>query len=109
MAQYLLDKIQKLQSRAARVITEASYDTRSSYALDMLGWKRLSSTRAYDKSLIIHKALNNLVPDYMCNMFQYRNYKYSFRDSENRLALPKPRRGGGGLLPYGLGGGVPLG
>ena len=24
-------------------------------------------------------------------MFQYRNYKYSFRDSENRVALPKPR------------------
>ena len=24
-------------------------------------------------------------------MFQYRNYKYSLRDSENRLALPKPR------------------
>ena len=44
----------------------------------------------------------------MCNMFQYRNYKYSFRDSENRLTLPKPRRGGG-VLPYSLGGSVPLG
>ena len=23
-------------------------------------------------------------------MFQYQNYKYSFRDSQNRLAIPKP-------------------
>ena len=39
---------------------------------------------------MVHKALNNLAPDYLRNMFQYRNYKYSF-DSANRLALPKPR------------------
>ena len=51
MAQYLSDKLQKLQNRAARVITKTSYDTSSSYALDMLGWKRLSATRAYDKAL----------------------------------------------------------
>lgn len=81
MAQYLSDKLQKLQNRAARVITKTSYDASSSHILDILGWNKLSSTRAYDKSVVMHKALNNLAPDYLGNMFQYRNYSYSIRDS----------------------------
>ena len=34
----LLDKIQKLQNRAARIITQSSYYTRASSLLEELGW-----------------------------------------------------------------------
>ena len=37
-SKYLLDKLQKLQNRAARVISGKSYETRSSEILKYLGW-----------------------------------------------------------------------
>ena len=36
----LQDKLQKFQNRAARVITGADYDVRSSEVLNKLGWER---------------------------------------------------------------------
>ena len=38
-------KIQKLQNRAARVLTSASYDTSTDFLLDKLGWKYLKTQR----------------------------------------------------------------
>ena len=37
----MLDKLQKLQNRAARIITGKSYETRSSDMLSDLNWKNL--------------------------------------------------------------------
>ncbi|CAH3170294.1 unnamed protein product [Porites lobata] len=37
----LADKLQKLQNRAARILTFSNYDVRSSVLLDELGWERL--------------------------------------------------------------------
>ncbi len=38
----LQDKLQKFQNRAARVITGAYYDVRSSEVLNKLGWETLA-------------------------------------------------------------------
>ena len=38
---YLSDKLQKLQNRAARVITKLPFDTSSNYLLSTLDWERL--------------------------------------------------------------------
>ena len=37
----LADKLQKLQNRAARILTFSNYDVRSSVLLDELGWEWL--------------------------------------------------------------------
>ena len=39
----LSDKIQKLQNRAARILTLSKYETRSSILLDELGWESLET------------------------------------------------------------------
>ncbi len=49
----LKDKLQKFQNRAARVITGATYDIRSSDILENLNWKPLEERRNYLKSTII--------------------------------------------------------
>ena len=47
------------QSRAARVITGASYDVRSADVLETLSWENLNTRRLYIKSVFIYKILNN--------------------------------------------------
>ena len=42
---YLSDQLQKLQNRAARVITKLPFDTNSNYLLTTLNWERLSIRR----------------------------------------------------------------
>ena len=49
----LSDKLQKLQNRAARVITQSPFDTSSDFLLAMLKWEKLSLRRKKQKALII--------------------------------------------------------
>ena len=53
------DKLQKLQSRAARVITEAKYEIRSTDILNQLQWPTLDSRRSRAKLILMYKILNN--------------------------------------------------
>ena len=39
------DKLQKMQNRAARIITFSNYEVRSSFLLNELGWERLEHVR----------------------------------------------------------------
>jgi len=48
----LAEKLQKLQNRAARVLTFSSYDTNADVLIDKLGWKKLSSQRQFQKAVI---------------------------------------------------------
>ena len=50
MSGYLSDKLQKLQNRAARVITKSPFDTSSNLLLAMLKWKKLSLRRKKTES-----------------------------------------------------------
>ena len=90
---YLVNKLQKLQNRAARVLTSSSYDTNADYLFESLGWKNLVSQRRFTKAIIVYKSLNGLAPDYLSNMFVDRNSitNYALRDTSNKLALSLPR------------------
>ena len=59
-------KIQKLQKRAARVLTSASYDTSIDFLLDKLGWKYLKTQRKIAKGTMVYKALNGLATKLPC-------------------------------------------
>ena len=60
----LREKIQKLQNRAARVITKSSYDASSSILLEKLHWDNLSlRLRKNHKSILMYKTINKLTPD----------------------------------------------
>ena len=41
----IADKLQKMQNRAARIITFSNYEVRSSFLLNELGWERLEHVR----------------------------------------------------------------
>ena len=91
MSGYLSDKLQKLQNRAARVITKLPFDTSSSLLLAKLKWENLSFRRKKQKALIMYKTLNELAPEYLQCLFTQRHVNdYNLRNLEGKLSLPKP-------------------
>ena len=87
---YLSDKLQKLQNRAARVITKWPFDTSSNYPLSTLYWERLFLRRKKQKALTMFKTMNGLAPHYLQSLFSQHHSIYNLRDSEGTLILPKP-------------------
>ena len=89
----LAGKLQKLQNRAASVLTPSRYDTNADYLFERLGWKKLASQRRIFKAIMVYKSLNGLPPDYLSNIFVDRSSitNYALRDTNNKLALPQPR------------------
>ena len=86
----LLDKIQKLQNRAARIITQSKYHTSASNLLEELGWDNVSTRWKKQKAIFMFKTLNNRAPEYLRNLFTDRNLHYSLRDTCGKLNLPRP-------------------
>ena len=88
---YLSDKLQKLQNRAARIITKLPFDTNSDHLLSTRNWERLSIRRKKQKALMMCKTMNGLTPEYLQRLFAQSYSNYNLRNSEGKLALPKPR------------------
>ena len=55
----LNDKLQRCQSRAARVLTGANYDIRSVDIIQALSWDTLDARRLRAKSSLMYKILND--------------------------------------------------
>ena len=66
----LVDKLQKMQNRAARILTFSNYDVRSSVLLDELGWERLEYVRLKQLALTMYKIYNDLSPSYLRRIFR---------------------------------------
>ena len=88
----LANKLQKLQNRAARVLTSFRHDSNADYLFERLGWIKLSSHRRISKAIMVYKCLNDLAPDYLSEMFVDRSSitNDGLRDTSNKLALQLP-------------------
>ena len=71
--------LQKLQNRAARIITGASYSQRSSDVLCELGWMTLETMRKRQKAI-----LNGLAPPYLSEMTIHPSIHPSLPPSQAR-------------------------
>ena len=89
----LANNLQKLQNRAARIITGASYYRRSADIRHELGWLSLVHMRQHHKAIMMFKVVNGLCPTYLSDMFTFNNSlnDYSLRSSRTNLELPKNR------------------
>ena len=88
----LKGKLQKLQNRAARVITGDSYDTRSKDILQKLNWKNLSERRQQKTIAYVSKAIAGNCPENISKKFE-KSYseRCDLRNNNKFLSLPKPR------------------
>ena len=90
----LKDKLQKYQNRAARIIAGASYEIRSADVLQTLEWENLESRRVITKATLKYKISNDHSAQNLKELLTRRNSlqtAYDLRNSQNDLALPKPR------------------
>ena len=63
---YNLDRILKLQKRAARIILNAEFDTASADMFQELGWAPIKKRHNYNKAVLTYKA--NLTPSYKSDL-----------------------------------------
>lgn len=89
----LSQKLQKLQNRAARIITFSNYDRNTDELLNSLNWHKLEHQRAASKSIMMYNAVNNQTPNYLSSRFFPRNeaLSYNLRNTEGKLSIPQPR------------------
>ena len=86
------DKLQKLDNRAARVITGDTYDVRSSEILLKLRWETLDKRREEQMIDMVNKALNHMCPPAITSMFHIANNEnYDLRSNNKMLMLSKPK------------------
>ena len=88
-----LKRLQKLQNRAARIITNMSNDIDHSIALHALGWEPLKTMRKRVKVKMMYKILNKMGPESLTDLFTYKSEmtNYQLRDISSSLCLPQPR------------------
>ena len=69
-------KLQRLQNRAARIITGSDYNTRSSHILASLNWTNLETRRTQQLNTFMYKTVNKMVPIATCleNLFQLQRH-----------------------------------
>ena len=89
----LANQLQKLQNRAARVLTFSNFDADASGLMENLGWDNLNTQREIQIALMVYKSIHGLTPEYLHSKFTNRNdvTNYSLRDSVKKLAVPLPR------------------
>ena len=92
-----INQLQKLQNRAARIITNSSFDTPSRPLITELGWKTVEELIGNESKIMVFKSLNDLAPQYLCNLFTKNSAcsSRSLRNTETDLRLPKKRSANG--------------
>ena len=74
-----LTRLQKLQNRAARIITGSDYDTPAEPLIEQLGWKTVRELIQNDTSVMMYKSMNNMAPAYLDDLFT-RSSQFHSRD-----------------------------
>ena len=87
-----INKLYKLQKRAARVITGSSYDIRSTNIFETLNWRPIKDNLDERDLVMIFKALKGLVPDYLMQTINLNeNGNYQLRSNNRNIYVPKPK------------------
>ena len=61
-----INQLQKLQNRAARIVTNSSFNTPSRPLIEVLGWKTIEQLISIESKTMVFKSLNELAPQYLC-------------------------------------------
>ena len=88
----IIERINKLQKKATRIILKLDYITPSVEMFQRLRWITVSQRINCNKAVLTYNALNNLTPAYMCDLLTPTAIAYNrnLRSSENgSLMVPK--------------------
>ena len=81
-----IEKLKKLQKRAARVITGSTYEIRSTEIFEKLGWERIEIILKKREHIMTFKALRGDTPRYLSDLFvPSHNDMYQLRSNDRKL------------------------
>ena len=85
-----LRKLQKLQNRAARVVTNSLFDHASLPLISKLGWLTVNEMIDFETACMVYTALRGLAPPYMKSMFQKlsESCNRTLRNTSTDLRIP---------------------
>ena len=88
-----LKKLQKLQSRAARIVTSSPFDTPAAPLLQLLRWPSIEKLINLETCTMVYKSLNELASENLGNIFHKMSDVHTrvLRDTKCNLAVPKMR------------------
>ena len=92
-----INQLQKLQKRAARIITNSSFDAPSRPLIEELGWQTVDQLISSESKTMVFESLNELAPQYLCDLFIRNSHcsSYSLRNTGTDLRLPMKRSNNG--------------
>ena len=64
-----LQVLQKLQKRAARIVTNGSYDSSASALIEILNWPTVADMIKVETASMVYKSIIDLAPDYLSEIF----------------------------------------
>ena len=73
-----LTQLQKLQNRAARILTNSSVDTPGRLLIDRLGWKTIDQLIAEESKTLVYKSMHEVASPYLCDLFTKNSMSSSF-------------------------------
>ena len=90
-------QLQKLQNRAARILTNSRYDAGARPLLNILGLKKIQDLIDTETNTIVFKALNGHAPEYLSKLFirNSETHLLALRNTTTDLQLPKKRTSNG--------------
>ena len=87
-----IDRLQRIQNRAARIISNARKYDHVSPLLKQLHWLPVHKRIMYKVSLFVYKSMYNLIPSYISSLFcPIQQSRYPLRSRSDPLLLQIPR------------------
>ena len=84
--------LQKLRNRAARIVSNSSYDTSATLLIKNLKWLTVTDMIKSETATMTYKATTSLAPSYLSNLFTKntdRNIDNNLRNAANDLYIPR--------------------
>ena len=93
MALLKISKLQKLQNRAATIITNNSFDASSKPLIQNLDWKTINDTITHESRAMVYKSINDIAPQYVSEMFtrNLHDATRQLRNTNTDIKLPRKR------------------
>ena len=85
-----LDNLQKLQNRAARIVTNSSFRVSAADLIKRLRWPKISDIILCETAIIIYKSNNGLAPEYLSELFVQNSALTTMRLRNTKADLRVP-------------------
>ena len=84
------DRLQKLQNRAARILTDSRFTTSALPLIESLGWKTIEELISNETKICVFKAINGLAPRHLTELLSRNSQRFLhiLRNTSTDLKLP---------------------